>query len=650
MDQTNRIRAAFGGGFAVLLGVGIAAVFQTFLWEQSVNLVAGTYETLHRLDSIALSSKAAEEAASRFAATSADAAAMECRNDLTQVRTLVAGLGAQPSDSAELNSPQGPPLLTSTFQSRKSKLSELLDAEYVALRSILDDPDAAKMAQTLAARDSSGARDQLQSAFADLRGEVLQVLGQRLIYEAGTALRARRLFTSSGTICLVLIIVAGWRFSVDLGHREMFGKARAFRTETYRQAVELGTDMVFRLDDEGRITYCNPAALSLLHYGEQEVIGRSYTKLVRNDMRRDVEHFYLRQTARNRKSSYYEFPIVDGHGRERWIGQNVQVLTNDGKIVGFQAMARDITERKRLETDLAASRAFLEGMSATAPGLLYVFDLVERKTVYANREIAAVLGYKPEEAGDFDQMAMRLFHPDDLSALRLHHDTLRRARDGDVQRIEYRARHADGNWLWLSAWETPFTRDPDGRVRQVVGMAQDVTAHNAAREKLTWQANYDTLTRLANRQHFWTRLQSLLRRASMEHVPVALCLFDIDRFKEINDQFGHGAGDEVLEAVGTIVRSELRSEDASGRLGGDEFCFVLPNVDQEEAARLAERVRERLSTMAFGMNNGTAFTASATFGVAGWQSQMGARELLEAADRALYRAKASGRNRVCVDA
>jgi len=185
----------------------------------------------------------------------------------------------------------------------------------------------------------------------------------------------------------------------------------------------------------------------------------------------------------------------------------------------------------------------------------------------------------------------------------------------------------------------------------VVGIAQDVTAHNAARERLTWQANYDTLTRLANRHHFWTRLQNLLRRASMEHTPVALCLFDIDLFKDINDQFGHAAGDEVLEAVGTIVRSELRSEDASGRLGGDEFCFVLANVDQEEVARLAERIRERLNTMAFGMNGGGApFTASATFGVAAWQPHMGARELMEAADRALYRAKASGRNRVCVDA
>ena len=636
MEESNKIRAIFGAGFAVLLGVGMAAVFQTFVWENSVTLVAKTYETLNRLNGIAYSSKAAEAAALRFASTSDPNAATECRNELDAARSLLAGLASGDG---------------SAFQNLRSHLSELLDEQYVAVRSVLETGAADKVARVMTARDASGARVQLQTAIQNLRTETGQILAERIEYQAGTASRARRLFLTSGIICSVLIIIAGWQFSLDLGRREIFGRARALRIEHFRQAVELATDMIFRLDEQGRFTYCNPAALQLLHYGEQEIIGRSFTKMVRLDMRRAVEHFYLRQTARKRKTSYFEFPIVDGHGRERWIGQNVQTLTEGDRTVGFQAIARDITERKRLEGELAKNHSFMERLATTTPGILYVFDLAERKTVFANREIAAVLGYKADEGGDFDQIAMRLFHPDDLSSLRLHHEALRRARDGDVQRIEYRARHADGNWVWLSAWETPFTRDAEGRVTQVVGIAQDVTAHNAARERLTWQANYDTLTRLANRQHFWTRLQNLLRRASLENASVSLCLFDIDLFKDINDQFGHSAGDEVLEAIGTIVRSELRSEDASGRLGGDEFCFVLPNVDHEETARLAERIRERLNTMAFGMNSGGApFTASATFGVAGWQPHMGARELMEAADRALYRAKASGRNRVAVDA
>jgi diguanylate cyclase (GGDEF)-like protein/PAS domain S-box-containing protein len=636
LDQSNRIRAVFGAGFAVLLGVGIAAVFQTFVWEDSVTLVARTYEMLNRLDRIAYSSEAAEAAGLRYVSTADGGAATECRQDLAIVHNMLANLGGESAD--------GP-----VFRSLRANLAELLDQQYMAIRSALDSPPSA-MRQMMAARDSSGARTELRTAIQNLHADLRQTLDERIAYQAGTAHRARRLFLTSGLICAVLIVIAGWQFSLDPSRREIFRRPAALRNQQFRQAVELATDMVFRLDDQGRFTYCNPVAMQLLHFGEQEIIGRSYTKLVRVDMRREVEHFYLRQTTRKRRSSYYEIPIVDGHGRERWVGQSVQMLMEGDKLTGFQAIARDITERKRAEADLARRHAFVEGIAAATPGILYVFDLVDRKTVFSNRDIGVVLGYKQEEAGDFDQVVMRLVHPDDLSALRLHQETLRRARNGDIQRIEYRARHADGNWVWLSAWETPFTWEEDGRVRQIVGIAQDVTAHNTARERLTWQANYDTLTRLANRQHFWTRLQNLLRRASMDNSPVSLCLFDIDLFKEINDRFGHAAGDEVLEAIGTIVRSELRSEDASGRLGGDEFCFVLPNVDQEEAARLAERIRERLNTMAFGMNGGSPFTASATFGVAAWQSQMSARELMEAADRALYRAKASGRNRVCVDA
>jgi len=184
-----------------------------------------------------------------------------------------------------------------------------------------------------------------------------------------------------------------------------------------------------------------------------------------------------------------------------------------------------------------------------------------------------------------------------------------------------------------------------------VGIAQDISARKAAQEKLTYQANYDALTGLPNRHHFWTRLQGALRRASIQQDTIAVCLFDVDRFKEINDRFGHAAGDEVLEAVGNIVRAELRTtSDIAGRLGGDEFCFALPGTDDDEAARVAERIRERLSTMAFGMEGSAPFSVTATFGVAESHPDEDARALLEAADRALYRAKSAGRNRVCVDA
>jgi diguanylate cyclase (GGDEF)-like protein len=97
------------------------------------------------------------------------------------------------------------------------------------------------------------------------------------------------------------------------------------------------------------------------------------------------------------------------------------------------------------------------------------------------------------------------------------------------------------------------------------------------------------------------------------------------------------------------VRTELRSNDVAGRLGGDEFFLVLPGADRDEAARVAERIRSRLTTQAFGVTTGSPFTVTATFGVAESQPELETREVMEAADRALYRAKSAGRNCVCVD-
>ena len=380
--------------------------------------------------------------------------------------------------------------------------------------------------------------------------------------------------------------------TVDQKKRAAIEQKLTARDEQYRRVVELAGDIICRTDEQGRFTFCNQAALTSLHFSESEVIGRSWLKLIRQDKRRAAERFYIRQFARRQKNTYYELPLIDGHGRERWVGQSVQLVIEKDKITGFQAIAREITERKRAEFELQKSRKFVERIAATTPGILYVYDLVERRNVYSNREVITVLGYRPEEIRNTQDLDRGFYHPDDQGMIEGHHEAMRNAQDGEIRRLEYRARHADGHWVWLSGRETPFERGPDGLVKQVVGISQDITARKAAQDKLAYQANYDALTGLSNRHYFWAGLQSLLRRASIERSVTALCLFDIDHFKDINDRFGHAAGDEVLEAIGNIVRAEVRSTDIAGRLGGDEFCFALPRAESNECARVAESAGE----------------------------------------------------------
>jgi diguanylate cyclase len=126
-------------------------------------------------------------------------------------------------------------------------------------------------------------------------------------------------------------------------------------------------------------------------------------------------------------------------------------------------------------------------------------------------------------------------------------------------------------------------------------------------------------------------------------MPLSVVVFDVDRFKRINDTAGHGAGDRLLRRIGEIVSRDCRSTDFVGiRQGGDEFGILLPHTPAGDAARFAERVRAHIEAT-------LGVTVSA--GVAEWRlGAKGSTHLLEAADRALYRAKAAGRNRVVVSA
>lgn len=637
MTGVSKIRAGFGAGFALLLGICLAAVLQTRQWEESAHAVARTNQVIERLEELSLESKDAEDAARRFIATPERLDLARCREALSQARereseleNLIAGSSAQHKN------------MVSVRQLINRQADTLVGGGNPEI-------DAASVKRALAELDSAGLSYELRAAILEMESEERRVLGERTAWEERTVALSRILFVVASAFSLVLIVIAGWRMTSEQKRRSAMERALEAKEEQYRRVVELAGDIICRTDAEGRFTFCNQAALVSLHFAETEVIGRSWLKLIRQDKRRAAERFYKRQFGRKLKNTYFELPLIDGHGHERWVGQSVQLVIENEKIMGFQAIAREITERKRAEVELQRSRNFVERIATTTPGILYVYDLVERRNVYSNREVVSVLGYQADDILKMVSMRQGFYHPDDQAMIEAHHESLRHAQDGEVRRLEYRARHADGHWVWLSGQETAFERGPDGLVKQIVGISQDITARKAAQDKLAYQANFDALTGLSNRHHFWTSLQSVLRRASIEHSGTALCLFDVDHFKDINDRFGHAAGDEVLEAIGNIVRAELRSSDMAGRLGGDEFCFALPRTDSNECARVAERMRDRLSTLAFGMNEGSTFSVTATFGVAESEPDVNAKELMEAADRALYRAKSAGRNRVIVN-
>jgi diguanylate cyclase (GGDEF)-like protein len=192
----------------------------------------------------------------------------------------------------------------------------------------------------------------------------------------------------------------------------------------------------------------------------------------------------------------------------------------------------------------------------------------------------------------------------------------------------------------------------------LVGLDRLLRAIRANAEHLTRLAITDALTGLANRRHLLAELEKELRRAGRGGRPLSVLMVDLDHFKAINDRYGHAVGDAVLVAVAARCMARLRAIDLCGRIGGEEFVVVLPEADAEGAATTAERLRADLAETPIDTAGGP-LIVTISIGVATHDPRSGhadetadenvtsrAQTLLQRADDALYRAKASGRNSV----
>ena len=165
---------------------------------------------------------------------------------------------------------------------------------------------------------------------------------------------------------------------------------------------------------------------------------------------------------------------------------------------------------------------------------------------------------------------------------------------------------------------------------------------------LQWQAWHDPLTRLNNRGALFDRAKLLAETCRQQSLPFSVIQIDLDYFKNINDRFGHQAGDKVLSHTAGVIASALRKNDVAGRVGGEEFCVVLPGLGLEEARGVAERIRCRINSKEILVKKSTTLRISASLGVssADETGNYDFEQLQSVADARLYQAKQSGRNRV----
>jgi diguanylate cyclase (GGDEF)-like protein len=167
------------------------------------------------------------------------------------------------------------------------------------------------------------------------------------------------------------------------------------------------------------------------------------------------------------------------------------------------------------------------------------------------------------------------------------------------------------------------------------------------RETLCYQAIHDPLTELFNRRYLEETLAREIHRVKRKGAPLAVCMLDLDHFKHFNDTFGHEAGGNLLRTLGQFLHTQVRLEDVACRYGGEEFVLTLPETPLEVVWKRAEEIRERVPRLRIYQRGQVLEYTTVSLGVAIFPSHgTTGKDLLRAADDALYRAKAAGRNRV----
>lgn len=458
-------------------------------------------------------------------------------------------------------------------------------------------------------------------------------LEKRFVSRSGiiipTQLVVRCVRKTNGEVDYVLAMVE------DISKRKQAEKQLLDLNRDFVTFLENTSDYIYFKDQDSRIRFCSQTLASITHHDSwRDLIGKHDAEIFSESnaqiyFEEELPVFEQGQPLLNRINPYYyEDGTVGWLNTSKWPVFDV----NNQNVVGIVGITRDITQLKQAEMELHIAATVFEsqeGMLITdANGII----------LKVNHAFTLITGYSAAEViGKTPRILSSGQHDNSFYELMWQHINANGAWQGEIWN---RRKNGDcyPEWLTVTAVKN------QEQVTHYVATLTDITERKATEEQINHLAFYDPLTQLPNRRLLQERLKHGIEVSRRTGNPIAVLMMDLDKFKAVNDNLGHAAGDELLQQVAIRIKTRLREMDMVARLGGDEFVVLLEDIEHEEyIGRIADNIIQDLS-QPFTLCKTHDVYIGASIGIGIYPHHGNTMErLMDNADTALYHAKAQGR-------
>ncbi|MBD0369455.1 MAG: PAS domain S-box protein [Pyrinomonadaceae bacterium] len=445
-------------------------------------------------------------------------------------------------------------------------------------------------------------------------------------------------FASRGDLLRLLVFVFNsllfvWLFST----RKAAEEALRSSEESLRELFENASDIIYTHDLDGNYTSLNKVGERITGYTREEALGMNVARVVAPEYIELARRMIARKVADAQPQTFYQLEIITKDGRRVPLEISTQLIYEDGKPIGVQGIARDITKRKQAEEALRESEERYRELFENANDLVYTHDL---KGNFTSLNLAgqSITGYTLDEALRLN--IAQVVVPKYLKTAREMIE--RKATDDLPTRYELEIFAKDGHRIPLEVSTRVIFKG--GQPVGVQGIARDIMERKRTEETLRSLSLLDDLTGLYNRRGFLALAEQQVRLTQRTGHGFTLVFADLDGLKKLNDTYGHKAGDEALRSVAEILKKSFRESDIIARLGGDEFT-ILALEDSELAAERVVTARLWENLESYNQQETRPFDLSLSVGVVHFNPEINTsiEELIAQADKAMYRDKQAKR-------